>query len=78
MKSDSWKNIYCTATNIINIKAPGYSGHYIDIFTVTGKLVARKQLDANGFASIDLTSCNSSLLLLKVGEIVEKVVLIKP
>jgi len=66
------------ATNIIYINAPRYPGNYIDIFTVTGKLVTRKLLDANGFASIDLTSCNSSLLLLKVGETVEKIVLIRP
>jgi hypothetical protein len=66
------------AMDIIYIKAPQYSGNYIDIYTVTGQLVARKLLDVNGFASIDLSSCNNSLLVLKVGDAVEKIVLIRP
>jgi hypothetical protein len=72
-------NIYPNpAGNMIFVKAPCYPGYYIYIFAVTGELLERKQLDANGFAEIDLSSYNSGILLIKAGDTVEKVVLIKP
>jgi len=66
------------AENMIFLKAPAYAGFNVDIFTITGKQIAREKLDANGFASIDLSSFSSSILIVKVGDIVEKVVLIRP
>lgn len=72
-------NIYPNpAGNMIFVKATEYPNYYIYIFAVTGELLERKQLDANGFAEIDLSSYNSGVLLIKAGDTVEKVVLIKP
>jgi hypothetical protein len=66
------------AENIIFLKASGYPYSNVDIFTITGELIAREQLDANGSASIDLSSFSSSILIIKIGNIVDKVVLIRP
>jgi hypothetical protein len=66
------------ANNMIFLNAPEYPYFYVYIYSVTGKLIAREQLDANGFANIDLSSCSSNILIIKIGNIIEKVVLIRP
>ncbi|UCH14721.1 MAG: T9SS type A sorting domain-containing protein, partial [Bacteroidales bacterium] len=63
------------ADDIIYLKAPAYPEFFVDIYSITGKLLDRKQLDASGFTSIDLTAYSNSILIVKVGDIVEKVIL---
>ena len=65
------------AENIIYLKAPAYPDFIVDVYTITGKLIAREKLDANGFASMDLSAYSNSILIIKVGDIVEKVMLIR-
>ena len=66
------------ASDIIFIEAPEYSNYNIEVYAITGELVTNKQLDANGSASIDISSYNSSILIIKVGDITSKVVIIRP
>ena len=57
------KEMFC----VVSRAGPGHPG-------TIGQLV----VDPGGFASIDLSACSNSILIVKVGDIVEKVVLLRP
>ncbi len=63
--------------DMITISAPGLQNQKVEIFNLTGLKLGEAKLGYGGEAIIDLSEYHSGLLLIKVGNRVEKVVLIK-
>ena len=63
--------------DLITIKAPNYKQQRVEIYNLNGQLVGGAQLNEEGVATLDLSTFNSSILLIRVGSKVEKVVLIR-
>ena len=65
------------ARDRVSIYAPGSQAHLIEIYNLTGHKLGVAMLDQHGEASISLSGYPPGLLLIKVGNHVEKVVLLK-
>jgi hypothetical protein len=62
--------------DLITLKGLEYKHHHAEIYNLNGQLVGTVKLDEQGMATFDLSTYNSSILFIKVGNMVEKVVLI--
>ena len=65
------------ARDRVSIYAPGSQAQLIEIYNLTGHKLGVAMLDQHGEASISLSGYPPGLLLIKVGNHVEKVVLLK-
>jgi hypothetical protein len=61
----------------ISIDAPGLQNRKIEIYNLTGRKLGEFWLDQGGKAALYLSDYESGILLIRVGQHVEKVVLIK-
>lgn len=62
---------------LFNFRAEEYANRSLEIYTLTGKLITTIELDNSGNALINLFSCENGVYLAKVGESVNKIILLK-
>ena len=64
------------ATDIIYIEASEHPNEIVKVYSVTGKLIYKEQLDDSGNTNINLSNFESGILFIRIGETVKKVVFI--
>ena len=78
LESRNTLSIYPNPTrDMITINALDYKNQSVEIYNLTGQMIGNAVLNGEGEAVVDLSLYNSGILLIKVGEQIKKVVVVK-
>jgi hypothetical protein len=64
------------STGEFNVKADSSANKAVEIYSVTGNLMSSFTLDSEGYSQIDLTSFGNGVYIIKVGDEIQKLILL--